>query len=176
MKNLIEKKIRLNLSSLKTKIFGGGLILIYHRVTNVKPDVQVLSVSPENFSEQMKILKDYYNPISLIQLYEASKIGRIPPNSVVLTFDDGYVDNFTDVKPILDYYNIPATIFVTAGLVDNEKEFWWHELEQIILELNSILDSNLQQLTSKLKDEILSIGERISSLIIARNAIVKSLP
>ena len=132
MKNLIEKKIRLNLSSLKTKIFGGGLILIYHRVTNVKPDVQVLSVSPENFSEQMKILKDYYNPISLIQLYEASKKGRIPPNSVVLTFDDGYVDNFTDVKPILDYYNIPATIFVTAGLVDNEKEFWWHELEQII--------------------------------------------
>ena len=125
--------IRNNFISLGRKFLGKAIILLYHRVSNLKPDVQVLCVSPENFIEQMTILKEQYNPISLLQLYEASRKGKIPPRSVVLTFDDGYVDNFHDLKPILDDIGIPATVFVTAGLVDGDKEFWWHELEQLIL-------------------------------------------
>jgi peptidoglycan/xylan/chitin deacetylase (PgdA/CDA1 family) len=52
---------------------------------------------------------------------------------VALTFDDGYADNLYAAKPLLEKFNIPATMFVASGHIGHEREFWWDELEKIIL-------------------------------------------
>jgi peptidoglycan/xylan/chitin deacetylase (PgdA/CDA1 family) len=52
---------------------------------------------------------------------------------VVLTFDDGYADNFEQALPILEEFQVPATIFVSTGWVDTTDEAWWDELERIFL-------------------------------------------
>jgi peptidoglycan/xylan/chitin deacetylase (PgdA/CDA1 family) len=53
---------------------------------------------------------------------------------VVVTFDDGYIDNYTFAYPILEELQIPATIFVTSGYIEKEREYWWDELERILFE------------------------------------------
>ena len=115
------------------RIHSRSLILLYHRVTNLQTDPQLLSVAPNHFADQLEYLSDHYNPISLSELYLAVKTGKIPDRSVVITFDDGYADNLWNAKPLLEKYDIPATVFVTSGYVGTEREFWWDDLERVLL-------------------------------------------
>jgi peptidoglycan/xylan/chitin deacetylase (PgdA/CDA1 family) len=57
---------------------------------------------------------------------------------VVITFDDGYVDNLANAKPLLERYDVPATVFVTTGYVGRDQEFWWDELERLLLHSRSL--------------------------------------
>jgi len=110
-----------------------GLILLYHRVTNLDTDPQLLSVTPEHFAEHLEFLSEHYNPISLSELLLALKTGKILDKSVIVTFDDGYADNLWNAKPILEKHGIPATVFVTSGSIGSDREFWWDDLERLLL-------------------------------------------
>ena len=80
-------------------------ILTYHSVGAREHE---MNVDPENFVEQMQWLRDYTDIISL------DDAARGLPG-VAITFDDGYVDNLTNVAPVLQRMNLPATVFVVAG-------------------------------------------------------------
>jgi peptidoglycan/xylan/chitin deacetylase (PgdA/CDA1 family) len=110
-----------------------ALILLYHRVTQLPLDPQLLCVSPENFEEHLRILNKYYNPVSLQDLIELLGARKIQRRSVVITFDDGYADNLYNAKSLLERYSIPATVFVTTGNIGLGCEFWWDEVERIFL-------------------------------------------
>jgi peptidoglycan/xylan/chitin deacetylase (PgdA/CDA1 family) len=60
--------------------------------------------------------------------------GRVPDGAVVVTFDDGYADNLHNAKPLLKRYGVPATIFIPPGFLGSEKEFWWDELDRLLLQ------------------------------------------
>lgn len=107
-------------------------VLLYHRVAFDPLDTQLLTVSPKNFEEQIKFLKDNFKIIHLRNLIDDIKNKVIAPNTIAITFDDGYQDNFTNALPILEKYKVPATIFVTAGMAGGEEEFWWDALERIL--------------------------------------------
>ncbi|MEK9153419.1 MAG: polysaccharide deacetylase family protein, partial [Patescibacteria group bacterium] len=95
-------------------------ILMYHSVErNNIPS----TVSPENFAQQMAYLqKKQYQVISLASLVDIlEKKQPLPAKAVVISFDDGYQDNFIFAWPILQKYNFPATIFLTNGTVGGEK-------------------------------------------------------
>jgi peptidoglycan/xylan/chitin deacetylase (PgdA/CDA1 family) len=109
------------------------LILLYHRVADLETDPQLLSISPEHFAEHLEYISENYNPISLSALGRAIEEKKIPDKSVVITFDDGYADNFLNAKPLLEKYDVPATVFVTSGYVGSNREFWWDELERLLL-------------------------------------------
>lgn len=111
-----------------------GLILMYHRVAEVDLDPWRLCVTPQNFAEHLEVLQKYAHPISLKQLAQAHREGSIPHKAVAVTFDDGYADNLHQAKPLLEQYNIPATIFVTTGYIGRNREFWWDELERLLLQ------------------------------------------
>ena len=107
------------------------LILLYHRVANDPIDSQLLTVSPKNFEEHLKILSDHYRVLSLYELIQEVRSGNLQPGTVALTFDDGYLDNLTNAVPLLEKLKVPATIFITSGMLDIDKEFWWDALEKI---------------------------------------------
>jgi peptidoglycan/xylan/chitin deacetylase (PgdA/CDA1 family) len=58
---------------------------------------------------------------------------RLPSKAVAITFDDGYADNLYEAKPILERYDIPATVFVTTANTESQCEFWSDQLEQLLL-------------------------------------------
>jgi peptidoglycan/xylan/chitin deacetylase (PgdA/CDA1 family) len=118
----------------RERLGSKALILLYHRVADLKQDPQLLAVTPEHFAEHLEILRGYGRPMPLQGLIAALRNGRLPRRAVVVTFDDGYADNLSCAKPLLERYGTPATAFVTAGYIGSTREFWWDELERLILE------------------------------------------
>lgn len=115
------------------RVGGTALILVYHRVVDLERDPQLLAVSPASFEAQMSILAENCRVISLDRLLAGLRRRIVPDGSVVVTFDDGYSDNLTNAEPILAAHGVPATVFVSSGYVEARREFWWDELERIVL-------------------------------------------
>lgn len=110
-----------------------GAILMYHRIASAGADPWRLNVSAEHFIEHMAVLRKCTTPISLRALIEALHRGQVTDRSVVVTFDDGYANNLHAALPVLQRFDVPATVFVTTGQVGSGHEFWWDELEQMLL-------------------------------------------
>jgi len=108
-------------------LFPTAKILLYHRVANSNDDPHNLCVSPENFQKQMEYLKENFKIIPLVQLVQNIRTKGVQNNSIIITFDDGYADNLHNALPILEEFNVPATIFLTAGYVSLNKPFYWDE-------------------------------------------------
>lgn len=106
---------------------------MYHRVAIPQSDVWELSVSPQNFEQHLQFLKASGNVISLEKFGTDLLNEQLDPNSIVITFDDGYIDNLEVAMPLLEKYELPATFFITSAHIDTNKEFWWDELEELIL-------------------------------------------
>jgi peptidoglycan/xylan/chitin deacetylase (PgdA/CDA1 family) len=119
---------------LKCKFVSGGMVLLYHRVADLASDPQLLAVKPQHFAEHLEIVKRKCSPVSLKELVGGLKEKTLPEHPVAITFDDGYADNLANAQPLLRRYGVPATVFVTARYVGSGREFWWDELERLILE------------------------------------------
>jgi peptidoglycan/xylan/chitin deacetylase (PgdA/CDA1 family) len=120
---------------LRARMLGGALILGYHRISSTPRDAYQVCVSPENFGEHLHALRKYTRPISLFELVNHLKHGSLPKKSVAITFDDGYADNLYNAKPLLEKFEIPATVFVCTGYTG--REFWWDELEWLVTSTRS---------------------------------------
>jgi peptidoglycan/xylan/chitin deacetylase (PgdA/CDA1 family) len=112
---------------------GSGLILLYHRITDLLPDPQLLCVSPSRFAQQMALIRSNFAPMSVMDLLYKAQQQALPENAVAVTFDDGYEDNFASALPILEELGIPATFFIAPGPASRGEEFFWDELERIFL-------------------------------------------
>lgn len=106
-------------------------ILMYHKVDQ---DYQVskLSVSPESFEREMEFISRHYNCISLRKLAILIKNKQpVPPHTVVITFDDGYENNYTNAFPILKKYNLKATIFLILEKIGQEGYLSWEQIKEM---------------------------------------------
>ncbi|HAN09524.1 MAG TPA: hypothetical protein DCP90_02810 [Clostridiales bacterium] len=113
-------------------------ILMYHGFTKDDENVESQKVSAKKFESDMKYL--YENKYNTIFAKDLS--GNIPDKSVVITFDDGYLDNYEVALPILKKYNFKATIFIIGWSVGRDKmldgqkkinpHFSWEQAKQLI--------------------------------------------
>lgn len=110
-----------------------ALILCYHKINNSCSDPR-LCVTPRHFAEHLEVLRQHAHPIGLEQLSQALMGGNLAARSVVVTFDDGYADNFYEARPLLERYGIPATVFMITGYIGRNREFWWDELDRLFLQ------------------------------------------
>ena len=107
----------------------GAAILMYHSVLR-NPECQEnllggISHSRDAFREQMQVLARHYRPVSLDQVANFAHGGeRIPDRAVVVTFDDGYADNYEVAAPILEEIGIPATFYITVDCVAKGRIPW----------------------------------------------------
>jgi len=115
-----------------------ALILLYHRVADLPADPQLLCTSPQYFEEHLQILRKYTQPMDLETLIKKLIEGRLPRRAVVLTFDDGYADNLYNARPLLERFDIPATVFVATGQIGRQEEYWWDELDRLLLQPGTI--------------------------------------
>jgi len=104
---------------------GTLAILMYHRVTDEVPEVEcpTSNVTPEQFRRQMAGLVELgYRPWPLRRALEYHRQAKaIPPKVFVVTFDDGYANNYTRAYPVLREHGIAATIFVPTAYLDSPK-------------------------------------------------------
>lgn len=110
-------------------------IITFHRVvpSSIKDNSpnKSMMTSVSQFDEFIKMVSLYANSFTLETAVSHIEYKMpFPPRSVVITFDDGYEDNYTHAFPILKKYNVPATIFLSTKYIDQNKQwFWWDEIE-----------------------------------------------
>ncbi|MDZ8223202.1 polysaccharide deacetylase family protein [Nostoc sp. ChiVER01] len=127
-------KLRQTARRIRKRLTPGGLILLYHRVAQVDSDPWSLCVSPSHFAEHLEVLHRFGRVVQLQQLTQTLEQGKHPHRQFVITFDDGYADNLDNAKPLLEHYDKPATVFVTSGHIGSQHEFWWDQLERLLLQ------------------------------------------
>ncbi len=108
-----------------------GVVLLYHRVAGPRRDPQWLDVSAAHFDAQLAVIARVATPLPLDEFEHRRRAGRLPERAVAVTFDDGYADNLHAAAPALARHAIPATVFVTAGMVGSNREFWWDDVERV---------------------------------------------
>ena len=126
--------VRKVLERIANRILTGPVILMYHRVADVGADPWSIAVSPANFAEHLQVLRRHCEPLPLGKMADLLRERRLPPRAVGLSFDDGYADNLHNAKPLCARYDVPGTVFVTTGTIGAAREFFWDELERILLE------------------------------------------
>jgi peptidoglycan/xylan/chitin deacetylase (PgdA/CDA1 family) len=109
------------------------MILMYHRVARPEVDPWALSVSPAHFAEQLEVLQRRRVCLPLADLVLGLMEHRLPARALAITFDDGYADNLHEAAPALERYQVPATVFLVTGSIGSDREFWWDELERVLL-------------------------------------------
>jgi peptidoglycan/xylan/chitin deacetylase (PgdA/CDA1 family) len=108
-------------------------ILMYHRVADIAVDPWSLAVPPAWFERQMLALRRHRSPMSMDELVERLRQGSAPRDAVAVTFDDGYLDNLVNAKPVLENFGIPATLFLPTGSIGQPDEFWWDEVAKLTI-------------------------------------------
>ena len=139
IKNFVKKIYVLNITSRFLDFFakpwkGNGVILVYHRILpddKMKEDLKLgLAVSCSQFDKQIKLLKERYSLVSIDNFIQ--NINKKNNFTVTITFDDGYKDNLKYALPILEKYNVPATIYISTRFLEKKVEMWWYELKRLV--------------------------------------------
>ncbi|HET6422855.1 MAG TPA: polysaccharide deacetylase family protein [Planctomycetaceae bacterium] len=116
-----------------TPSWRGVLILNYHRIGEARHsmlDRNLWSATTEEFDQQIRTIVRDFDIIGLDELETAlhDRRGR----SVMITFDDGYLDNYTEAFPVLKSHRASATFFITTGFLDVPKIPWWDEMAWMV--------------------------------------------
>lgn len=117
-------------------------IVTYHRITDreiseMEASLPFLFTSQKVFEKQLDFIKSYYRVITFRELNERLNHNRIAWNSLIITFDDGYEDNFRSAYRSLDKMNLPATFFITVDKIGNKngRPYWWDRLYYYLKEI-----------------------------------------
>ena len=168
------------------------IVLCYHKVAELDPDPHELAVSPKNFSEQIKYISENFPVKRFDECWDHREL------SFVITFDDGYADNLYNALPVLQKFNVPATIFVTPGFTDSDREFPWDggntparpeyrqlsqaELRQlsqeqlITLGSHTLTHQQLSSLTPRQQEEEIVCGHQMLEKIVGKKLTTMSYP
>ena len=126
-------RIRKEIRKVRRHFVPGALVLMYHRVIDLENDPYFLAVSPANFRQQIEYIKSTCHIMPLHVLIETIRDGKLPNRAAAITFDDGYIDVLEQAYPILNEAQAPATVYITSGHIGSRREFWWDDLERLLI-------------------------------------------
>lgn len=137
---LVTGKVLPVVSKVRTWVRRDIPVLAYHRVWDITDennfpfDVELVSASVADFDWQMEYVRENFNPITFrtwLRVLEGELDS--PPRPLIVTFDDGFDDNYHHAYPILAALEIPATIFLSTGYIDTDRTYWYDRLAHLIL-------------------------------------------
>jgi len=144
------------------------IVFLYHRVGPQVADWMLPSIPLAKFESQMAFLSKHFTLVSLdelaIMLQEGS---NLPQRLAAVTFDDGYRNTYTHAFPILEKYKIPATVFLTSGIIDDMEAFWWDRVCYSLMnsDINKVpLNDNVYRLSSKPRSRLKDVRNIIEDI------------
>ena len=173
--NIVSSKIELKKSlNYVSKPISDTFIpvLMYHSISDRDPS-NTLLVSPSEFENEMAWLHDNgFTSLSLDELYYSLTTGNVPAKPVVITFDDGYDDNYINAYPILKKYGLIGNFFVITDYIGTKSGFMNIDMLKEMYSNGMIIEShtsNHQELKG-ISDDI-----KISSIKNAQNFLKENL-
>lgn len=135
-------------------------ILIYHRVND---DVDAIFPGVPNavFERQMEYLASTHHVLALADAADRLAADDLPENAIVVTFDDGYRDNFTNAFPVLKKLSLPATVFLAVDAIGTDRLLWHDRV------FNALREARVPQLTEFPEQQCYPLGsaaERAAAL------------
>jgi len=116
-----------------------AVILMYHRVLTPNEmhrsgSHPAMIVESQTFADQMAVIKQRFKVLSLEE-FTARLEQKIPfeDSSCLITFDDGWRDNFTNALPILRRYELPAVVFLPVNFIGEKRLFWQESLVHLLV-------------------------------------------
>lgn len=122
---------------LRFRLRKRAIVLMYHRVVPQRDVDRIYShpgivTESETFEKHLQALRRYFRVISVDEFGERMITGRpFDDRSCLITFDDGWQDNFTEAFPLLVRYALPAVIFLPVGFVGTGRRFWQETLSDL---------------------------------------------
>ena len=111
------------------------VILTYHRIGDTESnsyDPAVFSASAEQFGEQVAYLKKHFRILTLDELLDsAARAGSLRGAGFYLTFDDGYLDNYSLAFPILRTQGVQGTFFLPTSFIGTDRVPWWDSIAYV---------------------------------------------
>lgn len=137
-------------------------IVTYHRITDkdisqIELSLPYLFTSQEIFEKHLQFYKEWYNVTTFEDLHNYVGRRNVPWNSLIITFDDGYADNYHNAYPTLKKMNLPATFFIPVGKIGNncsEPPFWWDKAYYYFKKLHGL---DKETLLRKLGHEVFAL-------------------
>jgi peptidoglycan/xylan/chitin deacetylase (PgdA/CDA1 family) len=135
-----------------------GTIFMLHRCSPINSKNlywnEHMKVSPGYLRKSLNELMKTHDFISLDDLYVLSQTKSLPKKPfIIMTFDDGYLDNYEYALPIFDELHIPFTVYITNSFPDRTAFLWWYVLEDIIQNNKNIVLSDGNQFNCGTKQE-----------------------
>ncbi len=111
-------------------------VLTYHSVgdpgDSYPYDAETLDATPDQFDRQLQLLAEHFTVIGVDELVACLRGEPLPPNAVMITFDDGYKSNLTVVTPMLQKYGFKAVFFVATNFITERRAYWWDRVNYIL--------------------------------------------
>lgn len=111
-------------------------VLAYHRIIKDTDDASgaakiAVSATVSDFEKQMDFVKRHFNPITIDMLDQwlQGVLPELPSRPLLITFDDGYEDAYSNAMPVLHEQKIPAVIFLATGFIESKQIFPWDRVE-----------------------------------------------
>ena len=127
------------IGSLGARVQAELPILAYHRVLDMGPegefpfDPELVSATPADFRAQMTYVREHFQTVTFRQVLRClDGEETLPPRPIVVTFDDGFLDNYTHAYPVLRDLGMVATIFVSTGYIGSDETYWYDRVAYAI--------------------------------------------
>ncbi len=184
IKRFIQKSfVHSGACNITKKLKKGASIFFYHGAVEeiVNPVVQETHISMKQFEKHVLYLKKNFEVISLDYLNECiSKGHKIDPSHVLLTFDDGYINNLHNVAPFLKSHNMPLTVFISTKFINSNDDlrlpYYYVRVaifyaEQNIIEIPSIkkkYDIDMPERRISVINEVLNIIKTVPQKLVSQ--------
>jgi len=139
---------------------GRLTVLAYHRIGSLPGEDypfqdEIISATPDEFDRQLEFVKTHFNLVNFHQLAEMDKKNEpYPPRPAIITFDDGYADNYSEALPILRSHGLTATIYVSTHFIDAQEPFWFDMLSYYVMRMKAgLLQINRGSIKIDLTDQ-----------------------
>ena len=121
------------------------LILGYHRIYDMdederkfSSDADLVSASVSEFDWQIRYLKENYNVITFSEYIRLRQQDQLKEDYVIITFDDGFSDNYENAYPVLKKHGIPAVFYITVNYIGTSNRFWFELLVSVIKQIPQV--------------------------------------
>jgi peptidoglycan/xylan/chitin deacetylase (PgdA/CDA1 family)/folate-dependent phosphoribosylglycinamide formyltransferase PurN len=98
------------------------VMILYHHVVSDRP--HRMGVGTNYFLRQVNYLKRHYRLVSLAEAVQLAKAGPVRTPTVAITFDDGYADNYINLRAVTEAADVPACFFISTQYISSDKEFF----------------------------------------------------